>query len=325
MFLIALLIGLSLAVGIIIILRLSIFPPKVTLERFTTESLLVAEKGSEQYLAVSGGLKGALSSTSAKLEEKMDSSSRAAVQLQKDLAMLGRTRRRHAEIKMTATVGGAVFGLLLGLALTQLSIDIPFLGVMAVLLAVMGGAAGFVLPDSIAKSDAEKMRTEFDEMLLLWLDLVMPLIASGRDVGAAFLEATYLSKSWAFLVLGRYMNEARHLGQPIWMGLKKLKDERGITRLEQLTSALELSQRSGAEIRQTVIAQVESYRTAAHSEAVVKAEFAGERMGAPLALTLAAFIVLIGYPAMATLTGSGDVFNLPSSTGFIALPFSIFG
>ena len=323
MFIIAVLIGVSLSVGIIIILRLSVFPPKVTLERFTSESLLVAEKGSEEYLAISGGLKGAFSSTSAMLEEKLDTSSRAAIQLKRDLAMLGRTRRRHAEIKMFSTIAGAVIGLLIGLALPQLSIQVPYVGVLVVLLAIMGGGAGFVLPDSIAKSEAEKLRTEFDEMMLLWLDLVMPLIASGRDVGAAFLEATYLSKSWSFLLLGRYMNEARHLGQPIWMGLKKLKDERGISRLEQLTSALELSQRSGAEIRQTVIAQVESYRTAAHSEAVVKAEFASERMGAPLALTLAAFIVLIGYPAMSTLTGSGDIFNLPStgSLGSALMPF----
>ena len=325
MFIISLLLGVCFAAGIIVILRLSVLPPKVSLERFTSERLVATEKGI-QLQSGATGVRGLIDSTSERLEGTMESSSKSATQLRKDLAMIGRTRRKHAEIKLFSTIGGAVFGLLLGLALTQVSINVPYLGVLVVLLAIMGGGAGFALPDSIVKSEAAKLREEFEEMMLLWLDLVMPLIASGRDVSSAFLEATYLSKSWAFQLLGRYMNEARHLGQPVWMGLKKLKDERGIGRLDQLTSALELSQRSGAEIRQTVIAQVESYRSAAHSEAVVKAEFASERMGAPLALTLAAFIVLIGYPAMATLTGSGDVFNLPSTGSLsLVLPPFVFG
>lgn len=180
-----------------------------------------------------------------------------------------------------------------------------------------------MIPDSIVNTEAKKARKEFDEMMLLWLDLVMPLIAAGRDVSTAFLEATYLSRNWAFQLLGRYMNEARHLNKPIWSGLKKLIEEKGLARLEQLSSALELSQRSGAEIRQTVITQVHSYRNKAQSEAIVKSEFAGERMGAPLALTLAAFIILIGYPATSTLSGSTGIFDLPDAgtTSSILLPF----
>jgi len=325
MFLVALFIGLSLAVGLIVILRLGAFPRRVSMERFNSERLVVAEKGTELHAASARWLKDLYASTSARLEGKMDLSSSSARQLRMDLSMIGRTRRRHAEYKLTTGILGAIFGLIVGVGLTQLPFELPFAGILVVLVCLTGALFGFVIPDSLVKSEAEKARVEFDEMTLLWLDLVMPLIASGRDVSTAFLEATYLSRVWPFQLLGRYMNEARHLGKPIWAGLKKLIDEKGLVRLEQLSSALELSQRSGAEIRQTVIAQVHSYRAKAHSESVVRAEFASERMGAPLALTLAAFIVLIGYPATATLTGATDVFNLPASQSItVIMPF-LFG
>lgn len=313
MFLVALLIGLSLAVGLIIILRLSAFPRKITMEKFNSERMVVAEKGTELYAASARGLRDIYSSTSARLQGKLDLSSKSSRKLKLDLSLIGRTQRRHFEYKMTGMIFGGAFGLLVGLGLTQLPFSVPFAGGIVFLIVAAAALFGFVIPDSLVQTEAEKARAEFDEMMLLWLDLVMPLVASGRDVSSAFLEATYLSRVWPFQLLGRYMNEARHLGKPVWTGLKKLIDEKGLTRLEQLTSAMELSQRSGAEIRQTVIAQVHSYRAKAHSEAVVRSEFAGERMGAPLALTLAAFIVLIGYPATATLAGSSDIFNLPTT------------
>jgi len=323
MFVVAFLIGICLAAGLIVVLRLSILPPKITMEKFTTGRFTVVEKGSELYASQSIGLKDAYSAASARLAGKLDLSSKSARQLELDLAMIGRTKRRHAEYKLTSMIAGTIFGLIIGLGVTQLPIDLPFPVAIVILVGIVGALGGFLIPDSIVNTEAKRARNEFDEMILLWLDLVMPLIASGRDVSTAFLEATYLSRNWSFQLLGRYMNEARHLNKPIWSGLKKLIEEKGLVRLEQLSSALELSQRSGAEIRQTVVTQVHSYRNKAQSEAVVKSEFASERMGAPLALTLGAFIVLIGYPATSTLSGSTGIFNLPEagSTVSAILPF----
>lgn len=312
MFITAMLIGLALSVGLIVILRMSIFPPRVSMEKVLSERMVVAEKGSDIYAASGQGLKDIYTATSRRLEGRLDLTSKSGQQLKKDLSLIGKTTRRHTEHKMISAMLTALFGLIIGLGLAQSPLPIPFPIVVAIIIVAMFALLGMVIPDSLVKTQAQKARKEFDELVLSWLDLVMPLIASGRDVSSAFIEASALSRAWPFQMLGQHMSEARHLGKPIWSGIRKLIDEKGLDRLEQLASALELSQRSGAELRQTVVAQVHSYRQKTHSEAIVKSEFAQERMGAPLALALSAFIVLIAFPAIDTLLGSTSAFNFPS-------------
>ena len=324
MFITAVLIGLALSAGLIVILRMSIFPPRVSMEKILSERMVVAEKGSDIYAASGQGLKDIYTATSRRLEGRLDLTSKSGLQLKKDLSLIGKTTRRHTEHKMISTMVAALFGLILGLGLTQSPLPIPFPVVVIIVIVAMFALLGMVIPDSLVKTQATKARKEFDEMVLSWLDLVMPLIASGRDVAAAFIEASALSRAWPFQMLGQHMSEARHLGKPIWSGIRKLIDEKGLDRLEQLASALELSQRSGAELRQTVVAQVHSYRQKTHSEAIVKSEFAQERMGAPLALALSAFIVLIAFPAIDTLLGSTSAFNFPSPQ-VLSTIFPLFG
>lgn len=307
----AVLIGLGLSVGLIVILRMSVFPKRVPMEKILSDRMVVAEKGTDLYAAANPGLRDLYTATSRRLEGRLDLTSKSGTQLKKDLALVGKSARRHSEHKMISSVAAALFGVIIGLGITS-GISIPFAPFVVTLIVILFALIGLVIPDSLLKTQAKNAREEFDELMLSWLDLVMPLIASGRDVSAAFLEASALSRAWPFQMLGQHMNEARHLGKPIWAGLRKMIDEKGLDRLEQLASALELSQRSGAELRQTVVAQVHSYRNKAHSDALVMAEFASERMGAPLALALAAFIVLIGYPAIDTLFSNTDVFDIPS-------------
>ena len=312
MFVTAVLIGLALSAGLIVILRMSIFPPRVSMDKVLSERMVVAEKGTDIYAASGQGLRELYTATSRRLEGRLDLTSKSGVQLKKDLSLIGKTARRHTEQKMIGAMATALFGLIIGLGLTQSPLPIPFPIVVVIVIVVMFALLGMVIPDSLVKTQAAKARKEFDELVLSWLDLVMPLIASGRDVASAFIEASALSRAWPFQMLGQHMSEARHLGKPIWSGIRKLIDEKGLDRLEQLASALELSQRSGAELRQTVVAQVHSYRQKTHSEAIVRSEFAQERMGAPLALALSAFIVLIAFPAIDTLLGSTSAFNFPS-------------
>ena len=312
MFVVAMLIGLALSAGLIVILRMSIFPPRVSMEKILSERMVVAEKGTDIYAASGQGLRELYTATSRRLEGRLDLTSKSGLKLKKDLSLIGKTTRRHTEQKMISAMATALFGLIIGLGLTQTPLPIPFPVVVVIIIVAMFALLGMVIPDSLVKTQATKARQEFDDLVLSWLDLVMPLIASGRDVSSAFIEASALSRAWPFQMLGQHMSEARHLGKPIWSGIRKLIDEKGLDRLEQLASALELSQRSGAELRQTVVAQVHSYRQKTHSEAIVKSEFAQERMGAPLALALSAFIVLIAFPAIDTLLGSTSAFNFPS-------------
>lgn len=326
MFFTSVLMGLSLSVGIIVILRLSVFPKRVPMEKILSDRMVVAEKGTDIYAATSQGIRELYVATSRRLEGHLDMTSKSGIQLKKDLALVGKTARRHTEHKMISTMASALFGVIIAVGLVNAPISIPFAPLVITVIVVIFALLGLVIPDSLLKTQAQNARKEFDELVLSWLDLVMPLIASGRDVSAAFIEASSLSRAWPFQMLGQHMSEARHLGKPIWSGIRKLIDEKGLERLEQLASALELSQRSGAELRQTVVAQVHSYRQKTHSEAIVKSEFAQERMGAPLALALGAFIILIGYPAISTLFGSTDVFSIPSTNPrSISVIFPFFG
>lgn len=326
----AILIGVGVAVGVLIVLRLSLFPKRVSMRNVLNKRPEVlgrsSARSSGSYEATRHSrTKPNYGDTALRLIGKLNISSAGATQRLKDLSLLNKDPGLHTKHKVLAGVFGVLIGVAIGIGIMQIDIDLSVPSVViTILLGILFGLGGFIMPDLQIKGEATKARKEFEILTVAWLELVTPLIAAGRDVTTAFLEATSLGLAWPFQLLGQYMNEARRLGRPIWVGLRNLIHDKGLKNLEQLASSMELSQRSGAEIRHTVVSQVQAYRERAHQEAVVKSEFSGERFGAPLALTLAAFMVLIGFPAVATLTSFSDLFDLPSpttpGTGLI-LPF----
>ena len=244
-----------------------------------------------------------------RLAKRVETELGGKTDVKQDLAMVGRSLEAHAVIKLSGLGIGAAAGVFFGTLARLAGFSVPTFAI--VLLAAVGTYAGWWLPDSILKSDADKERVYFQQVTDAWLELVAQLVTAGADTFGALYTAATFSEQPVFGVIREALRGAAAGGDPPWDGLRNLAETRRLTFLEPFCAALELSGTTGAGSRQSIMSQVESTRSKALHEADAAAAGAGEKMGAPLALIGGAFMVLMGYPPLAgimesaTLTGPG--------------------
>ena len=226
-----------------------------------------------------------------------------------DANMVGRSLETHALHKMAGLVLGAALLAVLGsFANTVFELDLPLLVIVAVALA--GGLLGWWVPDSILKTEAEKERVLFQQVTESWLELVAQLVTAGADTFGALAAAASYSEQPGFVVIRDALRVSAASGEPPWTGMRRLADGRRLRFLDPFCSALELAGTTGAGSRQAILAQVESARSKAMLEADAAAASSGEKMGAPLALIGGAFMILMGYPPLASIMDSSTLTGL---------------
>ena len=248
-----------------------------------------------------------------------DATRRAARRIEKDLAsksalmqdarMVGRSLEAHAIHKMAGLVLGAAVVAAAGVfANTLFGLALPLPIIVAA--AMAGGLGGWLLPDSILKTEADKERVLFQQVAESWLELVAQLVTAGADTFGALATAASYSEQPGFVVIRDTLRTSAASGEAPWTGLRKLSDERRLRFLDPFCAALELAGTTGAGSRQAILAQVEAARTKAMLEADAAAASAGEKMGAPLALIGAAFMILMGYPPLAGILDTSTLAGL---------------
>ena len=226
----------------------------------------------------------------------MDLQSKSA--LMQDARMVGRSLETHSMHKMAGLVlGAAVLSAFAVFANTLFGLDLPLPIIVAA--AGAGGLGGWLLPDSILKTEAEKERVLFQQVTESWLELVAQLVTAGADTFGALAAAAAYSKQPGFVMIRDALRMSAASGEAPWTGLRTLADERRLRFLDPFCSALELAGTTGAGSRQAILAQVDAARSKAMLEADAAAASSGEKMGAPLALIGGAFMILMGYPPMA--------------------------
>lgn len=260
------------------------------------------QPGSAGAEAPGAGMTAAATRAARRVERDLSSKQ----QLSQDAAMLGRPLDTHALAKLGGLVAGAI---LVVLAAVMLSL---FVGVSApplLTMAFMAGGAllGWWLPDSTMKTEAEKEREYFKESTEAWLELVAQLVTAGSDTHAALSTASGYSNQPAFTAIRDALAEASALGEPPWIGLRRLSEARRLRFMEPFIAALELSGTTGAGSRQAIVSQVEAARSKSLAEADAAAASASEKMGAPLALIGGAFMMLMGYPPLAGILNSDAI------------------
>ena len=248
-----------------------------------------------------------------------DAARRAARRIEKDLAsksalmqdarMVGRSLEAHAIQKMAGLVLGVALLAAAGVfANTLFALALPPPIIVAAALA--GGLGGWLLPDSILKTEADKERVLFQQVAESWLELVAQLVTAGADTFGALATAASYSDQPGFVVIRDTLRTSAASGEAPWTGLRRLSDERRLRFLDPFCAALELAGTTGAGSRQAILAQVEAARTKAMLEADAAAASAGEKMGAPLALIGAAFMILMGYPPLAGILDTSTLSGL---------------
>ena len=244
-------------------------------------------------------LRGATMQAARRVEKDLHSKS----MLIQDAHMVGRTLETHAMHKLVGFVLGAALVAFFGLFIVAVAgLGVPLVLVGALSLA--GGLGGWLLPDSILRTEADKERELFQQVTESWLELVAQLVTAGSDTFGALSEAASYSEQPGFVTIRDSLRAAAASGLPPWSGLQKLADERRLRFLDPFCSALELAGTTGAGSRQAILSQVDAARSKALLEADAAAASANEKMGAPLALIGGAFMLLMGYPPLAGILDS---------------------
>jgi Flp pilus assembly protein TadB len=227
-------------------------------------------------------------------------------QLRQDAAMVGRTLELHALSKLGGLVVGAVLVVIVAVLFSvALGLSIPPMLIVAC--AAAGALAGWWLPDSMLKTQAEQERERFRQSSEAWLELVAQLVTAGSDEQAALNAAARCSNQPAFTALRDALAEASARGEPPWNGLRRLAEARRLRFLDPFIASLELAGTTGAGARQAILSQVDAARSKSLAEADAVAASASEKMGAPLALIGGAFMVLMGYPPLAGILNSDAI------------------
>ena len=217
-----------------------------------------------------------------------------------DLAVCERSTTQYLEQRVTWMMFGAAPGLVLvGLAAS---------GVLAVpvgwaLVGLVAGAVGgwfYSLAD--LRSDATKRRREFRHALSSYLELVTILIAGGAGVETALYDAASIGRGAAFRQLQSALSAAQARREAPWTTFGVLGRRLGVVELEELDASMSLAG-EGAWVRESLTAKAEAMRTKDLAEIEYQAQARSETMVLPVAMMFAGFLLLIGFPALAGLSG----------------------
>ncbi|MGH4029351.1 type II secretion system F family protein [Actinomycetota bacterium Odt1-20B] len=158
----------------------------------------------------------------------------------------------------------------------------------------------FFAPDLSLRAQATRRRSEMRHTLSLVLDLTVIALAGGAGIQQALGQAVAAPQGWAAAKLRHALNVAQLTRTSPWPHLADLGRQLAVIDLTELASTLGLAGSEGAKIRSSLTAKARAMRRRRISEADGAAQAATERMSLPVVGLFAAFLLLIGYPALAS-------------------------
>ncbi|WP_211270983.1 type II secretion system F family protein [Streptomyces yerevanensis] len=218
--------------------------------------------------------------------------------LRADLAVCGTSEEQHLAGKaVCATTGllapwAAALLLRLGAGIAA-GWWIPLAGSLALAVVL------FFAPDLSVHRQAARRRREMRHCLSLVLDLTVIALAGGAGVQQALAQAVAAPHGWAAARLRHALHVAQLTRTSPWPHLGDLGRRLAVGDLTELASTLNLAGSEGAKIRGSLAAKARAMRRRRISEADGDAQAATEQMSLPVVGLFAAFLLLIGYPALA--------------------------
>lgn len=216
--------------------------------------------------------------------------------VRRDLAVLGRPAERQLAEQATAAVAGLLLAPATAGLLTADGLRLPWQ--LPAVAALVLGIAGFAVPGLAVRREAASRRADARHALAAFLDLVTISIAGGAGVEAALTYAAATGTGWAFGQIRSALEAAALTRRPPWETLGQLGDELGVPEMGEMAASVTLAGTEGARIKSSLSAKAAALRTRELAAAEAAAEAATEQMSLPLVLLFAAFIILIGYPAI---------------------------
>ena len=212
-----------------------------------------------------------------------------------ELVGWSRDRWRLQRLQFMAAVGGFAAGLVALLAM--IGFAAPWMVAPALL---AGAGTGWMLSAAHLKEQADQVRTEASATVAVFLTLVQALMAAGSGPNGAMTAAVLAGRGQVFGLMREAMMSAQLNNIEPWVGLGDLGRRLDIPELVGLAASLRQAS-EGASVGDSLVAKAQSLRDRdryrRESEMVAKSE----SMSLPLVGMALAFVVLIGYPAVALL------------------------
>ncbi|MCW7988215.1 type II secretion protein F [Streptomyces platensis subsp. clarensis] len=218
--------------------------------------------------------------------------------LRADLAVCGTGEEQHLAGKAVCATVGLVAPWVAALLL-RLGADVEAGWWMPLAGSLSLAAVLFFVPDLSIRTQAERRRREMRHTLSLVLDLTVIALAGGAGVQQALAQAIATPQGWAAGKLRHALHIAQLTRTSPWAHLGELGRQLAVADLRELASTLSLAGTEGAKIRGSLGAKARAMRRSRVSESDGAAQAATERMSLPVMGLFTAFLLLIGYPALA--------------------------
>jgi len=221
--------------------------------------------------------------------------------LRGDLAVIGKSTQHHLAEKATLALTGLLLPLLVELMLVLggigLSWEVPTVAGFVL------AAAGFLLPDVVARQEAERRRATFRHALSAYLNLIRVLLAGGAGVDGALSDAVNIGRGWAFHQLRQALTIAHITRTTPWAAFGRLGTELDVRQLSELAASVSLAGTEGARVRASLAAKASALRIRELTDAEGDAQSATERMSVPVVILFCGFLAFIGFPAISQVLG----------------------
>jgi tight adherence protein C len=223
-------------------------------------------------------------------------------QLAQDLAVCGRSAADYVQQRLVwaallAAPGGLAVLMSLGGASMLFGPGVAVIGL------VVGAALGWLYARVDLRSDATKARRSFRHASAAYLELVTILMSGGAGVETAMFDAVDVGRGPAFRHLRAALSAAQARREAPWGALGELGERLGVVELQEIEASMALAG-GGAQVRDSLVAKANGLRLKDLAELETEAESRSETMVLPVALMFVGFLVLIGYPALASLNAS---------------------
>jgi Flp pilus assembly protein TadB len=219
----------------------------------------------------------------------------------RDRRVIGQPLERLGVEKLVAALVGLVMPPVFALVLRAGGIAVP--SGLVVVVALSAAAGGFFLPDAVMHHTAARRRDGFRHAMSSYLDLVNVVLAGGAGIETALRAAADAGDGWVFAELRGALDRAQYTRVSPWDAFDELGDELAIAELCELAASARLAGEQGARVRSSLVAKAASLRGHQMARIEAAAQSASERMAIPTVLLFTAFIVFIGYPALAVIVG----------------------
>lgn len=171
------------------------------------------------------------------------------------------------------------------------------------ILALITAAVLFAVPDIEIRNRAAAARKEFAQAFSTYVDLVALCRRASIGTVQSLETAARVGDSWVFLRLDEELYAAGRSGEPPWSALNRVSHELGLAELGDLADVMNISDKDGASIYTSLRARAAALRSAQVSTEQGEAAEATEKLALPLVSLAGIFILLIGIPAVSTITG----------------------